>query len=190
MRALRLLASALCLLAFTAACGDVRVPNKPQMTARQALIEQPEMVEFETLEARQELFREIARIARLEQGQRATEAVLFPMSRGTELVAAPAFEADADLLQATDAGLLSLTFDLRWPEERRESLGGLSEREAVELVVHSLLSRWGHPAGEEVHVDRAAGAPYAVAYVDGILRINPVFLYLVAATPAGGALQP
>jgi hypothetical protein len=27
-----------------------------------------------------------------------------------------------------------------------------------------------------------SGAPYAVAYVDGIVRINPAFLYLAAAS--------
>jgi hypothetical protein len=32
-----------------------------------------------------------------------------------------------------------------------------------------------------VQVDKASGAPYAVAYVDGILRINPAFLYMAAA---------
>lgn len=189
MRAFRVLLACLSVVAF-AACGDVRVPSKTQTSARQALIDQPEMVEFETVEARQELFRDIARIGRQEQGLRATESMLFPMSRGAELVGAPAFESDADLLLASDAGLLALRFDARWPEERRDSLGGLSEREAAELVVHSLLGSWGVGSGTEVDVERAPGAPYAVAYVDGILRINPVFLYLVAATPAGGDLQP
>jgi len=32
-----------------------------------------------------------------------------------------------------------------------------------------------------VQVDRAAGAPYAAAWVDGALRLNPAFVLLAAA---------
>jgi hypothetical protein len=39
-----------------------------------------------------------------------------------------------------------------------------------------------------VRVDRALGAPYAAAYVDGVMRVNPAFLYLAAA--AGDAPSP
>jgi hypothetical protein len=91
-----------------------------------------------------------------------------------------------DLFQSWDAGGgIQLEFNARagerWPEDRREGLQGLSEREAAELVARTLMAHWGiHPEGT-VQVDRASGAPYAVAYVDGILRINPAFLYLAAA---------
>lgn len=177
-----------------AACGDVSVPKAP-LTAQQVLTQQPEFLEFESVGTRQELFREIARTALAEQGQSAESAVLFPMSQGssTELIAAPGFDPRADLLSASDAGSLLLEFDRsgeQWPTERRESLGGLSEREAAELVARSLLAHWSASPPAEIQVDRATSAPYAVAYVDGILRINPAFLYLVAATPAGGAGQP
>ena len=59
---------------------------------------------------------------------------------------------------------------------------GLSEREASELVARTLLTHWGIQQTGPVQVDRVSGAPYAVAYVDGILRINPAFLYLAAAS--------
>ena len=69
----------------------------------------------------------------------------------------------------------------RWSQERRDSLQGLSEREAVELVARSLAARWAlHPRGA-LRVDRADGVPYAAAYADGVLRVNPVLLYLVAS---------
>ena len=69
-----------------------------------------------------------------------------------------------------------------WPTDRRDSLGGLSEREAAELVARSLLSGWKvDDAQQTILVDRAAGAPYAAAWVDGILRVNPSLLYLAAS---------
>ncbi|MGZ3457343.1 MAG: hypothetical protein ACXU86_02440, partial [Archangium sp.] len=115
------------------------------------------------------------------------------ISQRGELVAAPGIEGRADLLQSPDAGAaLQLSFDgragERWQEDRRESLQGLSEREAAELVARTLLAHWRiNPTGV-VQVDRASGAPYAAAYVDGILRINPAFLYMAAAP--GPASQP
>lgn len=168
------------------ACGGAGTPARPTMNARQALISAPEAVEFESPATRLELFREIARQSELEAGQAAQGLALFPISQDGEFVAAPGFETRTDLLQAPDAGVpLQFVFDGRtgdwWPEDRRESLQGLSEREAAELVARTLLAHWGiHPTGA-VQVDRAQGAPYAVAYVDGILRINPAFLYLAAS---------
>ena len=32
-----------------------------------------------------------------------------------------------------------------------------------------------------LRVERAVGAPYAVAFADGVLRVNPSFLYMAAA---------
>jgi hypothetical protein len=144
--------------------------------------------EFATLgKAPGDLRRGLVVIEALRIEQAAQALVLFPISQNGELVAAPGFEARMDLLQAPDAGgVLQLTFDgrtgERWPEERRDSLQGLSEREAAELVARTLMTLWGIPQLGPVQVDRVSGAPYAVAYVDGILRINPAFLYLAAAT--------
>ncbi|WP_309894631.1 hypothetical protein [Archangium sp.] len=159
---------------------------RASLGARQVLTSAPELLEFETPTSRQELYREVARISESEAGQVAQALVLFPISQQGELVAAPGFEARMDLLQSPDAGArLELSFDgragERWPEDRRESLQGLSEREAAELVARTLLSHWRIAPSGVVQVDRASGAPYAVAYVDGILRINPAFLYMAAA---------
>ncbi len=121
--------------------------------------------------------------------------MLFPILQNGTSVAAPGFDAKADLLQA-EGGALALAFEgrvgERWPEDRRESLQGLSEREAAELVGRSLLARWQIAPAGKIQVDRAPSAPYAAAYVDGILRINPSFLYLVASTglpSAPGSVQ-
>lgn len=167
-------------------CGVGGAPVRASLGARQVLTSAPELLEFETPSSRQELYREVARISETEAGQAAQALVLFPISQQGELVAAPGFEARMDLLQSPDAGArLELSFDgragERWPEDRRESLQGLSEREAAELVARTLLSHWRIAPSGVVQVDRASGAPYAVAYVDGILRINPAFLYMAAA---------
>lgn len=189
---LALVVLSLCVLT---ACGEGPAPLRAQLSARQALTGSPELLELEPQALRQELFRELARISEQEAGQSAQALVLFPVVHADRFVAAPGFDARLDLLQAPDAGAaFQLAFEgrtgQRWPENRSEALQGLSEREAAELVARTLLARWEiRPAGA-VQVDRAAGAPYAAAYVDGILQINPAFLYLAAAfgpasTPAG-----
>ena len=181
---------ALLALVLSACGGGPTTSRGVQM--RQALTSPPELLEFESLSARQEMFREMARASQSESGQTATASVLFPVGHGSEqLLAAPGFDPRSDLLQAPDAGTLLLSFDPRggerWPEDRRDSLMGLSEREAAELVARTLLSRWAlQPAGT-VGVDRATGAPYAAAYVDGILRLNPSLLYLAASVGASTA---
>jgi hypothetical protein len=145
-------------------------------------------VELESPAARLQMFREIAMWSELESGRAATPVAFFPIVQDGVVVTAPGLDARADLLQAPDSGHpLELSFDgpgERWPEDRRDSLQGLSEREAVELVARTLLTTWAlHPAGP-VQVDRASGSPYAAAYVDGMLRVNPSFLYLAAAASA------
>lgn len=182
----RWVASLLLSLVTLTGCGVGGAPVRASPGARQALTNPPELLEFETSSTRLELYREVARISELEAGQAAQAPVLFPITRQGELVAAPGFEVRTDLLQSPDAGApLELSFDgragERWPEDRREGLQGLSEREVAELVARTLLAHWRINPSGVVQVDRASGAPYAAAYVDGILRINPAFLYMAAA---------
>jgi len=183
----RLPAATAFLALLLAACGGGPTPSRAWQM-RQALTSPPELLELEPLVARQEMFREMARAAQAEAGQRATSSVLFPVSQDGDLVAAPGFESRLDLLQTPDGGQLLLGFDPRggdrWPEDRRDSLMGLSEREVAELVGRTLLSRWGVQPSGPVEVDRATGAPYAAAYVDGIFRLNPSLLYLAASVGA------
>lgn len=182
----------LCALALAlVACGGASAPQRSS-SVRQVLMANPELLEFEAGSARQELFRELARVSAGEAGS-ANGLVLFPIIHEGQVVAAPALEPRADLLQAPDAGAgLQLSFDARigerWPEDRRDSLHGLSEREAAELIARSLLLRWALPSAAAVQVDRATGVPYAVAYADGILRINPSFIYLAAAASSPSSL--
>ena len=187
MNRLSVVLAALATMVLTACGGGPTTSYVWQM--RQALVSPPELLEFEPLSARKEMFREMARASESEAGQAATASVLFPVSHGADaLVAAPGFDVRSDLLQAPDAGQLQLSFDPRggerWPEDRRDSLMGLSEREAAELVARTLLNRWSVQPSGAVEVDRATGAPYAAAYVDGILRLNPSVLYLAASVGA------
>ncbi len=177
------------------ACGMGSTPTRAP-TASQALTSAPELLEFETVATRQDLFREIARTSLGQAGKPATGAALFPVVEDGQFVAAQGFDPRADLLQAPDAGEpLQLAFDgrgERWSEERRDSLQGLSEREAVELIAHTLISHWQlHPSGT-VQVGRVSGTPYAAAYMDGMLRVNPAFVYLAASAlvPPGPAGVP
>ncbi|MGA9523252.1 MAG: hypothetical protein WBV82_17420 [Myxococcaceae bacterium] len=173
------------------ACGGSAVPTR-SLTARQALTQSAEILEFEPVQARQDLFREVARISQLEAGRETQDPVLFPIILDGRMVAAPALDARADLLGSPDAGQPhQLNFDGSegWPEDRRESLQGLSEREAAELVSRTLLTWWGIDTSTDILVDRASGAPYAAAYVDGILRVNPSLLYL-AASIGSTSVQP
>lgn len=188
----RLSAALVCLALALAGCGGASSPAH-RTTASQALTSAPELLELDTSQARMELFREVAGTSLLQAGRRATGPVLFPLVADGAVLAAPGFETRMDFLQAPDAGQpLELAFDgQRWSEERRESLQGLSEREAAELVARSLITHWGLQPQGRVQVDRALGAPYAAAYVDGILRLNPAFVYLAAsvAPSSGPGLQ-
>jgi hypothetical protein len=172
---------------FVTACGG-EAGVSHALASRQALTGAPEMVEFEAPTSRLQMFREMAMWSQLEAGRPATPDALFPIVQDGAVVCAPGLDARADLLQAPDSGNpLDLVLDglgERWPQDRREGLQGLSEREAAEYIARSLLSSWAiHPAGA-VQVDRAAGAPYAAAYVNGILRINPAFISMAAAASA------
>lgn len=169
------------------ACGQPLVQH-PAPALGQVFASAPELLELESLGTRQELFREVARTSRGQtrgagQGQ---GLVLFPLWQDGEFHAAPGVDSRLDLLQGSDGGAVAnFIFDVRtgdrWPEERRDSLQGLSEREVAELVARSLVASWHVHTHGSVQVERAAGVPYAAAYVDGVLRINPAFLYLAAA---------
>jgi hypothetical protein len=166
-----------------AACGDPSAPVHSQ-SARAALLQNPEAIELLSVPARQELIRTVVRDSAQEQGGAADGALtLFPFVQNGELRAAPGLEGRGDLFEVPDAGEpAALVFEgERWSEERRDSLQGLSEREAAELVARSLAARWNLHPRAALRVDRADGVPYAAAYADGVLRLNPVLLYLVAS---------
>jgi ABC-type sugar transport system substrate-binding protein len=69
----------------------------------------------------------------------------------------------------------------RFADDRRDAFQGLSEREAAELIARSLITQWNLKPAGSVPVVRVSGAPYAAAWIDGQLRLNPSFVYLAAA---------
>ena len=183
MRRLALLLPVLLL----AACGEVGmgVPPPSQPSVRQVLLEPPEQVEALPAQARAELFRALLRAS----GAGAPDGLLalFPVVQDGAVRAAPPLEGRLDLLDGTDGGeplLLNLdgTVADRWPLDRRDALQGLSEREAAEIVARSLAAALGAPAqGGRSGWSGPRGAPYAAAYAEGVLRLNPALLYLAAA---------
>jgi hypothetical protein len=169
-----------------AACGEVGMgaPAQNQPSVRQVLVEPPEQVEALSAPARADLFRALLR----ESGAGTPDGLLalFPIVRDGTVRAAPPIDGRLDLLDVSDGGeplVVNLDSALtdRWPLERRDALQGLSEREAAELVARSLAVRWGLHPRAALRVERAAGAPYAAAYAESVLRVNPALLYLAAA---------
>jgi hypothetical protein len=180
---MRLRLFSLALVGLTAAaCGDLSEPVHSQ-SARAALLQNPEAIELLPVRARQDLIHTLVRDSAQEQAGAADGALaLFPFVQNGELRAAPALEGRGDLFEVPDAGEpAALNFEGGWSDERRDSLQGLSEREAAELVARSLAARWNLRGHDALRVDRADGVPYAAAYADGVLRLNPVLLYLVAS---------
>ena len=165
-------------------CGMGGVTPKAP-SASQALSGSSEWLEFEPIQVRRELFREVARQSADQVGRRG--AVLFPMFVRGEFVGAPGVDAHLDLLSATDAGANTVVaFDEVDPfsEDRRESFQGLSEREVAELVARSLVQHWKIEPNGPVIIVRVTGAPYAAAWIDGELRLNPAFVTMAAAPAA------
>jgi hypothetical protein len=174
---------AMILAVFSAGCGMGSAPSRA-LTANQALVQPAEWLEFEPVAVRQELFRELAQKSASQAGR--SGPVLFPVLRGQTFVGGAGLDARADLLSLGDGGAgLLLDFEETdgFSFDRREAFQGLSEREAAELVARSLLTHWGLRPEGAVRVVRVAGAPYAAAWMDSELRLNPAFVTMAAAAP-------
>lgn len=165
-----------------AGCGVGNSPTRG-VSSTQALTGTAEWLEFEAPQVRLELFRDVARQSAVQAGM--SGAVLFPMLVDGEFIAAPALEPSADLLSAGDAGApVDLVFELRgdrFADDRRDAFQGLSEREAAEVIARSLITLWKLQPSGPVTVVRVPGAPYAAAWIDGQLRLNPSFVYMASA---------
>jgi hypothetical protein len=170
-------------------CGLGPLP-RAQPSVHQALTQTAELLEFESISVRTQLLKDAIRLSAL-PAEPATQP-LFPIIRGDQVESAPALDSNADLLQVPDAGAKWLlkfdgsAYGRQWPfsEDRREAYQGLSEREVADLVARKLLETWKVDASLSIVVERAPGAPYAAAFVDGVLRVNPAFLYMAAANRA------
>lgn len=190
----RLLLPLALILGLTACDGSV-APARTTQGLSGLLADGPEQLEFAPVEERVELFADLVRLSRDEDGLPAESTpVLFALDTREGLFGAPGLPSRVDLLAAPgSAAGPSLIFDegaRRWPDDAREALLGLSEREAAGLVARSLLTHWGLSPEADILVERAPGAPYAAAWLDGILRINPVLLYLASAPGAQASAPP
>ncbi len=185
----------LALILGSSACDGSVAPARTAPGLGSLLADGPEQLEFASTEERQELFDALVRLSQEEDGVRAEATpVLFALDTRAGLFGAPGLPSRVDLLASADAGIgASLIFEegsRRWPDDAREALQGLSEREAAGLVARTLMSHWGLQPESGVLVERAPGAPYAAAWLDGILRINPVLLYLATAPGAANGAPP
>ncbi len=171
--------------AVCVACEALPTPAQ-ERKATQALESSAESLEHQPAAVRREFYAEVARQSQSEEGM--PGASLFPFAVDGGFVAAPALNPKRDLMDGENApSAAALRFEdfNAFGTDRREALGGLSEREAAEVVARALLSHWGIDAARSVTVVRSSRAGYAAAWVDGELRLNPAFLYMASAPAAG-----
>lgn len=181
-RANLLLAAAGAFVLAVAACGPgVVVTTAGPGELRGALAAAPEELEVTSDADRALLYQELLALAADEAVRGEPDApVLFPIASGSRIAPAP-FRRALDLLDPP-AGAPAVDLDAspeRWSDEAQAGLGGASERALAERVAQSLLAHWGAPG--PVAVVRTAAVPFAAAFVDGKLRLNPAVVYLAAA---------
>jgi len=99
------------------------------------------------------------------------EGRLFAMSLPSAQTLLLGANRDVDLESSAEA----------WPTEPRVGLKGESEKSLAARVGSALIMTAGLCEGPIV-VERESGAPYAAAFVQGRLRLNPVLLYLASAS--------
>jgi hypothetical protein len=167
-----------------AACGPEASVGFSPGSARDALGASVEALEFTSEPRRARLYEQLEAQARAQAGvQLADGLAVFAIERGGVLVASELPAAEELISGAPGRVDLDRSPD-PWPVEPRDGLGGLSERELAERAGAVFAARLELPADAPVIVERAAGAPYAAAFVHDRLRLNPALLYLAAARPA------
>ena len=169
-----------------AACGENASPVSPSLSLEKALVSSSEILEYETLSARLLLWEELLSQAQ-EQSLRPSQVQpLFPIFTSTGFVAKGFVtkEGPAELGNcSTQSPQLLLKWDERremWSDVPKEEWKGLSERDVARCLALSLLTQWQIKG--EVSLQRVAKSPYAAAYVEGSLRLNPSFVALAAAS--------
>jgi len=161
-----------------AACGESASTALPSLSLEKALVSPPEILEYESASARHILWEEL--LAQAQEQALGTSHVqpLFPIFTSTGFVAK---EGPAKLGNCFESSELVLKLDERreaWSDTPREAWRGLSESDVARCLALSLLAQW-HIQGE-VLLQKVAKSPYAAAYVEGSLRLNPAFVSLAA----------
>jgi uncharacterized protein (TIGR03382 family) len=143
-----------------------------------------EELDFASPAARARLFGLVEAQSRAQAAAPAPDSpAVFAVEVSSSLLPAPLPTAAA--LRAGAAALVDLeASEDPWPREPRAGLLGASERDAARAA-SSALAEALSLGGRTLVVERAAGAPYAAAWVQGKLRLNPALLYLAA-----GVAQP
>jgi hypothetical protein len=174
-------------------CGPgVVVTSANPSELRAALFASAEELSVTPDSDRSKLYDELVAVASDEASRQEPDApVLFPVATDQRVVAAP-FSPNLDLLKppadAPDVELVDTPE--RWSAEPQPGLMGATERGTAIDVSRSLLAEWH--VTNHVLVVRAPAVPFAAAFVDGQLRLNPALLYLAVAhaVPAESSAPP
>jgi len=161
------------------ACGESVPAVSPSLSLEKALVSPSEMLEYESLLARQTLWEELLSQAQVQALGPSHVQPLFPIFTTTGFVAK---EGPAELNCLKESPELVLKWDERraaWNDAPKEEWRGLSERDIARCLALSLLAQWQIKG--EVSLQKVAKSPYAAAYVEGSLRLNPSFVSLAAA---------
>jgi len=162
------------------ACGGGVSSFSPSPSLEKALASPPEMLEYEALSTRQALWEELLAQAQEQALGPSPVQPLFPIFTSTGFVAK---QGPLELLHCPEnpAGLV-LKLDERresWSDTPKENGRGLSEKKLARCLALSLLTQWQIKG--EVNLQKVTRSPYAAAYVEGSLRLNPSFVSLAAA---------
>lgn len=160
------------------ACGPGEAPWVRLDTPRNALASAPEELDLTSSEVRARLYGELLRQSEAQARAELTdEPAWFAVAREHQLVARTlpfalfaGGPATVDVESSQDP----------WPDEPRASLGGLSERDLAIRAGATFVRVLRIPPAEPVIVERAPGAPFAAAWLEGRLRLNPALIYLAA----------
>lgn len=169
-------------------CG-VGEPLAPDETTSQSALAAPlDELEVKSARERSVLFNEALRQSAAQaRAGLADGPALFAMERGGRLFALALPSARALLTGGSVSIDLASSRD-PWPQDLRIGLLGRSERELAKNAAEALIGLLGVSPEAPVVVEREGGAPFAAAFVDGRLRLNPALLYLAAAAEVQGGL--
>ncbi len=145
----------------------------------EALSAGSEELDFASPAARARLFGLVEAQSRIQAATPAPDSpAVFAVEVSSSLL--PAVLPTAGALRAGSTAPVDLdASEDPWPTEPRAGLSGMSEREAARAA-SSVLAEALSLGGRTLVVERATGAPYAAAWVERKLRLNPALLYLAA----------